>query len=73
MYLHLGQNTVVTTGEIVGFFDMDNTTVSKTKRDFLSAAERQAVIPMSPRCESLNAAVAATVVLWELRRQEDRP
>lgn len=40
MYLHLGQNTVVTTGEIVGFFDMDNTTVSKTTRDFLSAAER---------------------------------
>lgn len=40
---------------------------------FLSAAERQAVIPMSPRCESLNAAVAATVVLWELRRQEERP
>ena len=40
MYLHLGQNTVVTTGEIVGFFDMDNTTVSKTTRDFLSGAER---------------------------------
>ena len=40
MYLHLGQNTVVTTGEIVGFFDMDNTTVSKTTRDFLSNAER---------------------------------
>ena len=40
MYLHLGQNTVVTTGEIIGFFDMDNTTVSKTTRDFLSAAER---------------------------------
>ena len=40
MYLHLGQNTVVTTKEIVGFFDMDNTTVSKTTRDFLSAAER---------------------------------
>ena len=35
---------------------------------FLEAAERQAIIPMSPKCESLNAAVAATVVLWELRR-----
>ena len=35
---------------------------------FLEAASRQAIIPMSPRCESLNAAVAATVVLWELRR-----
>ena len=36
---------------------------------FLEAAQRQAIIPMSPRCESLNAAVAATVVLWELRRK----
>ncbi len=35
---------------------------------FLTAADRAAIIPMSPRCESLNAAVAATVVLWELRR-----
>jgi len=25
-------------------------------------------IPMSPRCESLNAAIAATVVLWEMYR-----
>ena len=35
---------------------------------FLEAAQCRAIIPMSPRCESLNAAVAATVVLWELRR-----
>ena len=35
---------------------------------FLEAARRALIIPMSPRCESLNAAVAATVVLWELRR-----
>ncbi len=37
---------------------------------FLEAAAQQAIIPMSPRCESLNAAVAATVVLWELRREK---
>lgn len=36
---------------------------------FLAAASREAIIPMSARCESLNAAVAATVVMWELRRQ----
>ena len=35
---------------------------------FLEAAALQAIIPMSPKCESLNAAVAATVVLWELAR-----
>ena len=40
MYLHLGQNTVITTQEIIGFFDMDNTTVSKTTRVFLAQAEK---------------------------------
>ena len=40
MYLHLGQNTVITTDEIVGIFDMDTTTVSKNTRSFLSKAEK---------------------------------
>ncbi|MBQ9912821.1 MAG: DUF370 domain-containing protein [Clostridia bacterium] len=40
MYLHLGQNTVITLNEIVGIFDLDNTTVSKKTRDYLSAAEK---------------------------------
>ena len=35
---------------------------------FLAAADAEAIIPMSPRCESLNAAVAATVVLWQMKR-----
>lgn len=41
MYLHLGQTTVVTTKEIIGIFDMDNTTVMKSSRDYLTAAEKQ--------------------------------
>lgn len=35
---------------------------------FLEEADQTAIIPMNPRCESLNAAVAATVVLWQMRR-----
>ena len=35
---------------------------------FLSHADRELIIPMNPRCESLNAAVAAAIVLWEMRR-----
>ena len=38
---------------------------------YLEAAQRTLIIPMSPRCESLNAAVAATVLLWELRRDRE--
>lgn len=40
MYLHLGQNTVITHDEILGIFDLDNTTVSKKTRDYLSMAEK---------------------------------
>lgn len=40
MYLHLGQETVVRTRDIVGIFDMDNTTVSKHTRQFLADAEK---------------------------------
>lgn len=41
MYLHLGQNTVITHDEIIGIFDLDNTTVSKKTRDYLKVAEKQ--------------------------------
>lgn len=40
MYLYLGQETVVPMREVVGVFDIDNTTVSKTTRDFLAEAEQ---------------------------------
>lgn len=40
MYLHLGQETVVKTKDIVGIFDMDTSTVSKSTREFLSKAEK---------------------------------
>lgn len=40
MYLHLGQNTVITTESIVAMFDIDACTVSKKTRDFLANAEK---------------------------------
>lgn len=36
--------------------------------EFLAAADCEAIIPMSERCESLNAAVAATIVMWQMKR-----
>ena len=36
--------------------------------ELLDAAEHQLIIPMSERCESLNAAVAATIVMWQMKR-----
>lgn len=40
MFLHLGQYTVVSTEQILGIFDLDNTTLSKHTRNCLAKAER---------------------------------
>ena len=40
MYLHLGQNIVVPETEVVGIFDLDNTTGSHITRKFLADAEK---------------------------------
>ena len=36
------------------------------RREILQSAQEELIIPMSSRCESLNAAVAATVVMWQM-------
>lgn len=36
-------------------------------QELLDASNKKIIIPMQQRCESLNAAVAATIVLWQMR------
>ena len=38
------------------------------RQEILDAADRQLIIPMNPHCESLNAAVAATIVMWQMKQ-----
>ena len=38
------------------------------RKEVLEAADRELIIPMNPHCESLNAALAAAIVMWEIRR-----
>ena len=38
------------------------------RREILDAADAELIIPMNPRCESLNAAVAATIVMWQMKQ-----
>ena len=40
MYVHIGSDIVVRTGDIIGFFDLDNTSQSHRTRRFLNEAER---------------------------------
>lgn len=41
MYIHLGNNVMLPTDEIIGIFDLENTTISKRTRLFLEKAEKQ--------------------------------
>ena len=40
MYIHIGQEISIHSDDIIGIFDMDNTTVSRQGRDFLPVAEK---------------------------------
>ena len=40
MYLLIGQETAVKSQEILGIFDLDNTTVNKSSREYLNNAEK---------------------------------
>ena len=35
--------------------------------EILSYAQNQLIIPMNPNCESLNAAIAAAIVMWQMK------
>lgn len=41
MYLHLGEETVVRGRDIIGIFDIENTSVSKHTKDFLAVSEKK--------------------------------
>ncbi len=41
MYLHLGQDIIVDTRNIVGIYDMDTSTISKWSREYLNKAEKE--------------------------------
>lgn len=49
MFIHIGQDTVIIDKEIIGIFDMENTTVMKKTIDYLNNAEKgKSVINVAP-------------------------
>ena len=38
------------------------------RKEVLENADHELIIPMNPHCESLNAAIAAAIVMWEIRK-----
>ena len=41
MYIHLGNNVMLPTSDIIGIFDLENTSISKRTREFLNKAEKE--------------------------------
>lgn len=41
MYLHLGNDIVVSDKDVIGVFDIENTSISKHTKEFLSTAEKE--------------------------------
>ena len=37
------------------------------RQQILESADAQLIIPMNPQCESLNAAIAAAIVMWQMK------
>jgi len=37
------------------------------REEILRQADQELIIPMNPRCESLNAAIAAAIVMWQMK------
>ena len=40
MYLNIGQDTVIIEKDILGIFDLDNTTVGKSTREYINTASK---------------------------------
>ncbi len=38
------------------------------RQEILDSAEHSLIIPMNPNCESLNAAIAAAIVMWQMKQ-----
>ncbi|MBQ3053127.1 MAG: DUF370 domain-containing protein [Clostridia bacterium] len=41
MFIHLGQEWIVNEKDVIGIFDIENTTISKNTRQFLAKSEKR--------------------------------
>lgn len=44
MYLHIGNNKIIRAKDVIGIFDADTATVSKTTRAYLSEKEKKGLL-----------------------------
>ncbi len=59
MFLHIGEERVILIDDIIGIFDMENTTVSKITKQFLQTAAEEELV------ESVNNELPKSFVVTE--------
>lgn len=64
----LSDRADVISGEALSGFVVIGSEGNGVSETLLAAADREIIIPMNPNCESLNAAAAAAIILWEMRK-----
>lgn len=70
MYLHLGQDTILRTSDILGIFDIDTASISRHTRNFLARAEQAGrvvnVTSELPKSFIVTAAAPPTVYISQI-------
>ena len=66
MYINIGNDVTVKEKEIIGFFDLDNVTVSKRSRDYLSVSQKKGEV------KSLTYDLPKTFIVCSKRKKENR-
>ena len=44
MYLHLGQDTVVRSSDIIAIFDLENASIAKSTKGYLASAQKNGMV-----------------------------
>ena len=66
MYINLGNDVTVKDNEIIGIFDLDNATVSKRSRQYLSNSEKKGEV------KSLTYDLPKTFIVCSKEKKENR-
>lgn len=59
MYLYLGQDTVINTADIIGIFDLENTSMSRLTKSFLASCQK------SGQIVEVSTEIPKSFVVWE--------
>lgn len=59
MYLHIGSDVILSEKDIIGVFDIENASVSKFTKEFLSASQK------SGQVVSVTREMPKSIVVWE--------